>query len=370
MAESKQVYIPIYEKNRYRQEIFNAFRRLDILSEIVDDETITEIMINGPDDIFVEKNGSIIKLDKRFSSREKLEDVIQQIVSKMNRRVNESSPIVDSRLEDGSRVNVVLQPVAINGPILTIRKFPKTPMTMEQLISFKSITAEAANFLRTLVEARYNIFVSGGTGSGKTSFLNALSNYIPVKERIITVEDSAELRLDAVPNLVRLESRNANIEGNLAISIRDLIKSALRMRPDRIIVGEIRGEEAVDMLNAMNTGHDGSMSTGHGNSPKDMISRIETMVLMGMDIPLLAVRTQVASSIDILVHLGRLRDGTRKVLSIDEVLDVKDGEIRLASLFEFREESQNRAGRVVGKLVRKPNKLVNDKKLQIAGKTI
>ncbi len=353
------------ERRRLRMDLFHAIRKLDVLQELVDDPEVTEIMINGKDCIFVEKAGRLFKLDKQFESEEKLQDVVQQIVSSCNRIVNESSPIVDARLENGSRVNVVLNPIALNGPIITIRRFPEHPMTIEQLLSWGSISEEIADFLKKLVKARYNIFVSGGTGSGKTTFLNMLSNFIPKEERIITIEDSAELQLVGVENLVRLETRNANVEGCKEISIRDLIKSSLRMRPDRVIVGEVRGAEALDMLQAMNTGHDGSMSTGHANSAKDMLARLETMVLMGMELPLSAIRGQIASGIDILVHLGRLRDKSRKLLEVSEVLGYADGEIKLKQLFAFEERGEEK-GKVRGEFLRKED-LENRHKLQVAG---
>ncbi|MEF9839608.1 MAG: ATPase, T2SS/T4P/T4SS family [Lachnospiraceae bacterium] len=363
--QSAEQYLTIQEKAALGKSLFNAFRKLDLLQELIEDQEITEIMINGTDHIFIEKNGRIYQLDKKFVTRGKLEDVIQQIVSESNRLVNEASPIVDARLEDGSRVNVVLYPLALNGPIVTIRKFPQHAITMEQLIEWKSITEEAAKFLAQLVKAKYNIFISGGTGTGKTTFLNALSDYIPKEERIITIEDNAELQIKGVMNLVRLESRNANVEGRGEIGIRDLIKSALRMRPDRIIVGEVRGEEALDMLQSLNTGHDGSLSTGHGNSSKDMLGRLETMVLMGMDLPLAAIQRQIASAIDIMIHLGRLRDKSRRVMEIVEVLDYKNGEIKLQTLYEFKEEGMEN-GRIQGKLVQ-VNEMVNKEKLLAAG---
>lgn len=305
---SSEEYLSLSRKTELGKELFNAFRKLDLLQEFLEDEGITEIMINGTRSIFFERDGRIHKSDKRFLSKEKLEDVIQQIVASSNRLVNEASPIVDARLADGSRVNVVLEPVAVNGPIVTIRKFGKDAITMDQLIAWNSISKEISDFLAALVAAGYNIFISGGTGSGKTTFLNALSQYIPKDERIITIEDNAELKLQDIPNLVSLEARNPNVEGTGAVTIRDLIKSALRMRPDRIIVGEVRGAEAIDMLQALNTGHDGSLSTGHANSTADMLARLETMVLMGMNLPLPAIQRQIASGIDIIVHLGRLRD--------------------------------------------------------------
>ena len=324
-------YIPLKIRTALGKELFNAFRKLDLLQDFLEDDEITEVMINGVQSIFYEKHGKLYEAERHFLSREKLEDVIQQIVAGSNRIVNEASPIVDARLPDGSRVNVVLAPVALNGPIVTIRKFPKDAITMEQLIAWDSVSEEVTEFLAMLVVAGYNIFISGGTGSGKTTFLNALSQYIPKTERIITIEDNAELKIQDVSNLVSLEARNANVEGNGAITIRDLIKSALRMRPDRIIVGEVRSAEAIDMLQALNTGHDGSLSTGHANSPKDMLARLETMVLMGMDIPLPAVRRQIASGIDIIVHLGRLRDKSRKLLAVTEVMGYEAGEVILTA---------------------------------------
>ncbi len=338
---SQQEYLPLAQKTALGKELFNAFRKLDLLEEFLEDDEITEVMINGTEAIFYERGGRLYQSEKRFLSREKLEDVVQQIVAGSNRLVNEASPIVDARLPDGSRVNVVLDPIAINGPIVTIRKFSKEGITMQQLIAWKSISEEVSDFLAILVAAGYNIFISGGTGSGKTTFLNALSQYIPKDERIITIEDNAELQIRDVPNLVRLEARNANVEGGGAVTIRDLIKSALRMRPDRIIVGEVRSAEAIDMLQALNTGHDGSLSTGHANSPEDMLSRLETMVLMGMDLPLAAIQRQIASGVDIIVHLGRLRDKSRKVLEVTEVLEYRAGEIILHPLYRFEERGEN-----------------------------
>ena len=348
---AEKEYMPLQEQIEISRRLFHAFRKLDILQEFIEDDTITEIMINGTRDIFFERNGKISRSEKRFLSEEKLEDVIQQIVAKTNRYVNELSPIADARLEDGSRVNVVLKPVAINGPILTIRKFPKDKVTMEQLIGWGSITEEAADFLKLLVRARYNIFVSGGTGAGKTTFLNALSDYIPEDERIITIEDNAELQLRKIQNLVRLEARGANLEGEGAVTIRDLIKSALRMRPDRIIVGEVRGEETVDMISTMLNGHSGSMSTGHANNTTDMLHRLETMMMMGIDLPLTAIQRQVASALDIIIHLGRLRDKSRRVLEITEVLGYLDGRIQTQILFQFQEEGM-RDEKVFGRLVK------------------
>ncbi|MCJ7834956.1 CpaF family protein [Cuneatibacter sp. NSJ-177] len=338
VRQSKQRFLSVGQRAACRKRIFDSFRRLDILQELVEDPSITEIMVNGTEAVFLEREGKVRCWNRRFSSAEKLEDVIQQIVSKVNRTVNTSSPIVDARLEDGSRVHVVLPPVAPDGPILTIRKFPGDPVTMEKLLEWGSLTGEAARFLQRLVEARYNLFVSGGTGSGKTTFLNALSQFIPGTERVITIEDSAELQLRGIANLVRLEARNANLEGENEVSIRDLIRASLRMRPDRILVGEVRGPEALDMLQAMNTGHDGSLSTGHGNSPKDMISRLETMVLMGGDLPVSAVRGQIISALDVMVHLGRMRDGSRKVLEITEVREDEEGRISWNPLYSYQRE--------------------------------
>ena len=357
----KERYLGIKERLRLRREIFNSIRRLDILQELVEDAEITEIMINGASRIFIEKAGRIEEWDRQFESERKLFDIIQQIVSGANRVINETNPIVDARLYDGSRVNIVLPPVSLTGPVVTIRKFPKKPMTMEKLISYGSISGEAAEFLKELVEAGYNIFISGGTGAGKTTFLNALSGYIPSNERVITIEDSAELQLVSIPNLVRLEVRNANVEGKNAVTIRDLIKSSLRMRPDRIIVGEVRDDAAIDMLQGLNTGHSG-LSTGHANSAGDMLSRLETMVLLGADIPVPAVRRQIASAIDLIVHLGRLRDRSRRVLEITEVLDCVDGEIELNPLFVFREEGET-DGRIIGSLKRTRGSLIHVNKL-------
>lgn len=348
---SRTQMLGFQEREELEQFLFNSLRKLDVLQELLEDAEVTEIMVNGMDHIFYEKHGQLFESDRHFSSREKLNDVIQQIAGHSNRVVNESSPIVDARLTDGSRVNIVLEPVAIDGSAISIRKFPEKPIRMEDLIRFGAVTEEAAEFLRILVLSGYNIFISGGTGSGKTTFLNALSQYIPREERIITIEDSAELQLLDKPNLVRLETRNANTEGVVPITIRDLIRTALRMRPERIVVGECRGAEALDVLQAMNTGHAGSLSTGHANSGRDMISRIETMVLMGIELPLAAIRGQIASGIDILIHLGRLRDKSRKVLSILEIAGIADGQVTLRELFQF-EESGMENGRVCGKLIR------------------
>ena len=362
---SEEEYLSLDEKTILGRELFNAFRKLDLLQEFLEDETITEIMINGTQNIFYERNGRILQSGKRFLSKDKLEDVVQQIAAGSNRLVNEASPIVDARLQDGSRVNVVLDPIALDGPIVTIRKFSKEAITMEQLISWNSVSEEVSGFLAGLVAAGYNIFISGGTGSGKTTFLNALSQYIPKTERIITIEDNAELKIQDVPNLVRLEARNANVEGTGAVTIRDLIRSALRMRPDRIVVGEVRGEEAIDMLQALNTGHDGSLSTGHANSPRDMLSRLETMVLMGMELPLPAIQRQIASGIDLIVHLGRLRDRSRKVLEASEILGYEDGEIRLKTLYKFVETGEQ-DGKIQGEW-RKYGEITHRGKLWAAG---
>ena len=328
------IYLPLKERIWLRGSLYDSFRRLDILQELVDDKTVSEIMVNGAGKIFIERNGKTQAWERRFEKPEQLEDIIQQIVGRVNRVVNVSSPIVDARLEDGSRVHIVLPPVSLNGPVVTIRKFPE-PITMEKLIRFGAVTEEAAGFLKELVGAGYDIFISGGTNSGKTTFLNALSSFIPPQERVITIEDSAELQITQVPNLVRLETRNANTEGEGEITMSQLIRASLRMNPTRIIVGEVRGRETLDMLQAMNTGHDGSLSTGHGNSARDMLSRLETMVLMAAELPLPAIRSQIASALDIMVHLGRLRDGSRKVLSIAEIGGCTDGEVEMESLYEY-----------------------------------
>lgn len=363
---SKKEYFPLSRRSQIRKGVFDSLRRLDILQELLEDEEITEIMVNGCEDIFIEKKGCLEKTDRRFVSPERLSDVIQLMVAKVNRRVNEASPIVDSRLEDGSRVNVVLNPIAINGPVVTIRKFPANPVTMDMLIAWKAISREAADMIKDLVAAGYNIMVCGGTGSGKTTFLNAMSDFIPKEERIITIEDSAELQIRGVLNLVRMETRNATAEGEHSISIRDLIRASLRMRPDRIIVGEVRGEEAVDLLQSMNTGHDGAMSSGHSNSSMDMLRRLETMVLMGMDMPIQAIRGQIASAIDILVHLGRLRDKSRRVLEITEVLPLKDDDYQLNQIFWFEETAQEE-GKIIGNLSGSKKQLKNRQKLLMAG---
>lgn len=363
----KETYIPLAEKKRLCREIYYAIRKYDVLQELLEDETVTEIMVNGPDHIFIEKEGRLQQWQTAFESEDKLLDVIQQIVAKANRVVNESSPIVDARLF-GSRVHVVLPPVALNGPILTIRRFGKTPLLIPELLRLGSVSQEICTFLEKLVIAGYNIFISGGTGSGKTTFLNALSSFIPRTERIITIEDSAELQIQGNDNLVRLETRNANVEGCKPVTIRDLIRASLRMRPDRIIVGEVRGAEAIDMLQALNTGHDGSLSTGHANSAADMIARLETMVLMGMELPLAAIRRQIAGGVDLIVHLGRLRDKSRRVLSVSEVVGYEQGEVLLSVIYEFQETGE-RNGKVQG-IWKKTGSLVHTEKLQQAGITL
>ena len=351
--EFRDSYITIREKAGIADQVLSSIRGLGLLDSIIADDNITEVMINGPKDIFIEKAGRVQRLNEEFESEEKLEDVVQKIVALSGREVNEANPIVDTRLQDGSRVNVVLPPISLSGPIVTIRKFSKDPMTIEKLIAYGSITREIADKLEILVKAKYNIFIAGGTGSGKTTFLNALSNYIPHDERVITIEDSAELQITHVDNLVRLETRNANTAGVGAVTIRDLIKSSLRMRPERIVVGEVRGAEALDMLQAMNTGHDGSLSTGHANSTKDMLSRLETMVLQGAEgLPLPAIRQQISSAVDIIIFLSRMRDRSRKTLEITEILDVVDGEIRLNPLYVFEEDENSTLDKVSGSLRR------------------
>lgn len=363
--EVKQKSISLRDRIELEKRVFDSLKRLDVLQELIDDAEVTEIMVNGPDSIFYEKNGCIQQYDGRFSSEEKMQDIIQQIVGRHNRVVNQSSPIVDTRLVDGSRVNIVLFPISLGGSAISIRKFPKEPYNMEKLIAIGSVSKEVSEMLKLLVKAKYSIFISGGTGSGKTTFLNALSQYIPEDERIITIEDSAELQLLGAKNIVRMETRNANVEGVMPITIRDLIRTALRMRPDRIIVGECRGAETLDMLSAMNTGHDGSLSTGHANSCRDMLSRMETMVLMGQELPLSAIRSQIASGINIIIQLGRLRDKSRRVLEIAELDGIVDGEIVLNTLYQFEEISE-KDGRVIGELVQK-GKLKSRTKLEAAG---
>lgn len=365
---TQDIYCSIEQLASITEQVVSSIRGFGLLDEIIKDDTITEVMINGPDNIFIEQNGKLFKLDKQFESQRRLEDIIQRIVGLAGREVNQANPICDTRLPDGSRVNVVLPPIALCGPTLTIRKFSKTPMTIEKLISYGSITKEIAEKLELLVKAKYNIFISGGTGSGKTTFLNALSNYIPKDERVITIEDSAELQIVGIDNLVSLETRNANASGAGQITIRDLIKSSLRMRPERIVVGEVRGGEALDMLQAMNTGHDGSLSTGHANSTEDMLSRLETMVLQGaVGLPLEAIRQQIASSVDIIVHLSRLRDKSRKTMEITEVVGYENGKIILNPLYVFEEDEFSTLERVSGALNRTNNKMINTFKLQLAG---
>ena len=366
--EGKARHLTLDTKATLRKEIYHTIRELGILQDLIDDPEITEIMVNGTTPIFVEKEGKISQLSVSFESEEKLNHVIQQIVSRCNRVINEASPIVDARLKDGSRVSAVLAPIALNGPILTIRRFPREAITMEQLASMNSITQEAAEFLKKMVQAGYNILVSGGTGSGKTTFLNVLSGFIPETERVITIEDSAELQLQNLSNLVRLETRNANVDGCREITIRDLIKASLRMRPSRLIVGEVRGKEAVDMLQSVNVGHYG-MTTVHANSVRDVVSRLETMVLMGMDLPLNAIRKQIVSGFDLMIHLGRLRDGSRRVLEIAEPLSVAGEEVQIQTLFRFFETGVDKRGRVSGEL-KKMGELKYEEKLKAAGISI
>ncbi len=361
-------YCPVEQRVSIVQQVFSSIRGFGLLDSILKDDTITEVMINGTDNIFIEQNGRVTRLNKSFESQRRLEDIIQRIVGQAGREVNQANPICDTRLPDGSRVNVVLPPIALCGPTVTIRKFSKTPMTIEKLIEYGSIPREIADKLELLVRAKYNIFISGGTGSGKTTFLNALSNYIPKDERIITIEDSAELQITGIDNLVSLETRNANASGVGQITIRDLIKSSLRMRPERIVVGEVRGGEALDMLQAMNTGHDGSLSTGHANSTRDMLSRLETMVLQGAaGLPLEAIRQQIASAVDIIIHLSRLRDRSRKTMEITEVVGYKNGAIELNPLYVFEEDDKSTLQKVSGALKRTKNPMRGTFKLQLAG---
>ena len=361
-------YCSIEQRVEIVRQVYSSIRGLGLLDTIINDDTITEVMINGHENVFIEQSGRLFKLDKQFESQRRLEDIIQRIVGTAGREVNQANPIVDTRLADGSRVNVVLPPIALCGPTITIRKFSKTPMTIEKLIQYGSITQEIADKLELLVKAKYNIFICGGTGSGKTSFLNALTNYIPKDERVITIEDSAELQIVGIDNLVSLETRNANAAGVGEITIRDLIKSSLRMRPERIVVGEVRGGEALDMLQAMNTGHDGSLSTGHANSTVDMLSRLETMVLQGAaGLPLEAIRQQIASAVDVIIHLSRLRDKSRKTMEITEVVGYENGQIVLNPLYVFEEDENSTLEKVSGSLVRTENKMQNDFKLRLAG---
>lgn len=364
----QNVYCTIEERIEIARQIYSSIRGFGLLDSIISDDNITEVMINGADNIFIEKNGRVEKMNKQFESERRLEDIIQRIVGLAGREVNQANPICDTRLPDGSRVNVVLPPIALCGPTMTIRKFSKTPMTIEKLIQYGSLTKDIAHKLELLVRAKYNIFISGGTGSGKTTFLNALSNYIPKEERVITIEDSAELQITGIQNLVSMETRNANSAGAGAITITDLIKSSLRMRPERIVVGEVRGGEALDMLQAMNTGHDGSLSTGHANSTEDMLSRLETMVLQGAaGLPLEAIRQQIASAVDIIIHLSRLRDHSRKTMAITEVVGYENGHIVLNPLYEFVEDENSTLEKVSGRLQRTENKMVNIHKLQLTG---
>ena len=365
--ESRKQYMTLTEKREVIEGVFNSMRGLDVLQPLVDDPTVTEIMINGPHHVFIEQSGRLFRKDVSFGTNEKLENVILNIVSRVNRTVNEANPIVDARLLDGSRVNVVLPPIALDGPTVTIRKFPEDPMTVQKLIAYGSITPEVAELLERMVKAKYNIFISGGTGSGKTTFLNALSNFIPRDERVITIEDSAELQIKGVDNLVRLETRNANMEGKGEVTIRDLIRSSLRMRPERIVVGEVLGAEALDMLQAMNTGHDGSLSTGHSNSTRDMLSRLETMVVSGNNIPIEAIRQQIASAIDVIIQLSRLRDKSRRTIEITEVAGYENGAIRLNSLYRFVEHGEDKNGRILGGLERTENPMIHKEKFHNAG---
>lgn len=368
LEKTSSQYIPMEQRVSICNQIFSSIRGFGLLDSIISDDSVTEVMINGADTVFIEKEGRLTKLSTKFESQRRLEDIIQRIVGLAGREVNQSSPIVDTRLPDGSRVNVVLPPISLRGPVVTIRKFSKTPMTIEKLIQYGSLTVDIAEKLQLLVTAKYNIFISGGTGSGKTTFLNALSNYIPKEERVIIIEDSAELQIVGVENLVSLETRNANTSGTGEITMRDLIKSSLRMRPERIVVGEVRGAEALDMLQAMNTGHDGSLSTGHANSTSDMLSRLETMVLTGASgLPLEAVRQQIASAVDIIIHLSRLRDHSRKTMEITEILGYSNGKIQLNPLYIFEEDERSTLEKVSGQLKRTDNKLVNDFKLKLSG---
>ena len=364
----KGQYCSIEQRISIVRQIFSSIRGFGLLDSILTDDTITEVMINGHENIFIEQNGKLRKLDKKFENQRRLEDVIQRIVALAGREVNQANPICDTRLPDGSRVNVVLPPLALCGPTVTIRKFSKTPMTIEKLISYGSISQEIADKLELLVRAKYNIFICGGTGSGKTTFLNALSNYIPRDERVITIEDSAELQITNIDNLVSLETRNANASGAGQVTIRDLIKSSLRMRPERIVVGEVRGAEALDMLQAMNTGHDGSLSTGHANSTHDMLSRLETMVLQGAaGLPLEAIRQQIGSAVDVIIHLSRLRDKSRKTMEITEVAGFENGQILLNPIYRFEEDEKSTLEKVSGSLRRTKNPMKNIFKLQLAG---
>lgn len=337
LQEGSNYGLSLNEKANLRKELFRSIRKLDVLQELLEDTSITEIMVNGWDKIFIEREGHLITWNKTFTSSGKLEDVIQQIVARCNRVINTLHPIVDARLENGARVNAVIPPVSVDGPILTIRQFPKEAITMKTLLEKQSITKQVLSFLLPLVKARYTILIGGGTGAGKTTFLNALSAYIPKDERIITIEDNAELQIQGIPNLVRLECRMANIEDSQEITTADLLKTALRMRPDRIIVGEVRSE-ASELLQAVNVGSEGSLSTIHANSCANMISRLETLVLVHLNMPITAIRRQIVSGFDLFIHLGRLRDKSRKVLEISELDGLKNGEVQLNPIFCYEEE--------------------------------
>ncbi|MDD6195049.1 MAG: CpaF family protein [Lachnospiraceae bacterium] len=359
----KERFFSLQERMEIQRKVFHSLRKLDVLQDLLEDDTISEIMVNGPDCIFVEREGQVYKTEHTFSSGEKLEDVVQKIVAANNKVVNAAHPIVDTKLSDGSRINIVLPPVALDHCILSIRKFPKKHITMDTLVQWKTLSEEVAEFVGNLVRAHYNIVVSGATSSGKTTFLNAMAEFIPGDERVVTIEDSAELQLLGVENLVRLEAREATMEGKLEITIRDLVRTALRMRPDRIIVGECRGKEALEVLQSFGTGHDGSFSTGHANSAKDMISRLETMALMAGEMPLMAIRSQIASGVDIIIHLGRLRDKSRKLLQIMEVEGIRDGEVSLRTIYEYREHMGEEGD---GTWVKK-DELLHQEKMKRAG---
>ncbi len=365
MRDSRSFYLSLEQKKQLRRELFNAIKRLDVLQDFIEDESITEIMVNGINAIFIERNGRLEKSEKHFESKERLQDIIQQIAAGANRTVNMSSPIADARMENGARVNVVLEPAAIDGPILTIRRFPDKPIDAKELVEIESVSDESLFFLQKLVAAGYNILISGGTGAGKTTFLNVLSSFIPKEERVITIEDSAELKIQGIDNLVRLEARSANTEGCREITIRDLIRTALRMRPDRIVVGEVRGEEAIDMLQALNVGQDGSLSTIHANSAQDALSRLETMIMLHTEIPLTALRRQIASGIDLIIHLGRLRDKSRRLLEIRELCGLIGNEIETKLLFEF-EERKEVNGKLYGEIIKR-SPLMHTEKLQRSG---
>jgi pilus assembly protein CpaF len=365
ISYGKEKHLSLNERCRLKKELFYALRKMDVLQELLEERGVTEIMVNGMDGIFLEKGGRLYQWDKKFYSQERIYDIVQQIAGACNRVVNESSPIADARLSNGDRVNIVLPPVAVNGPIITIRRFPEAPMSMDQLLEMESLSKEEADFLRDAVRAGYSILVAGGTGSGKTTFLNALSDYIPQEERVIVIEDTSELQIQHVPNLVRMETRSAGAEDCREITIRDLIRASLRMRPDRIIVGEVRGAETFELLTCLNTGHDGSISTCHANSTRDTITRLETMVLMGMELPLQAIRRQIASGIDLIVYLGRLRDKSRRLLEITEVTGMEGDQVALNPLFLFRETGEV-SGRVCG-IQEKTGEMKKIEKFQRAG---